>query len=416
MRNLMRKDMGSRPLGIWIALFCLFFCLFFAGGMQLLSAIDWTTAVELGFQEDNPDSPDIVEQVLAHMEWGVAMGDVIVVLPLLLLGFFGVILRRNWGRTTAMMAAASWAYMVFVYAFQRYAIVYRGNLKEWGNYGELILAFAIVALLPCVLIIWGLAANADRFILPRPNSHALVLKGEMVPGIIENFLICSWQVICALPKVIRKQTIWNVTEEEIGRKLVIDDLVKGTMVLNRAITIDRPIEKVWPWFTQFGRGAAFYSWDFLDNTRYRHADYLIHTPDMAVGDWCKVLGKIVHLEPGREFVWLDLIQFMGNEFQLGMDFRLDPVGEEATRVQFRMAADLPRTFMGRFATRVGMLMDHVMSSEMLRRVKLLVETYEERLERGEINRDLAPHQRDEWKPVEDVVDKDVIDKNEDKGS
>jgi hypothetical protein len=46
--------------------------------------------------------------------------------------------------------------------------------------------------------------------------------------------------------------------------------------------------------------------------------------------------------------------------------------------------------------RIVLLMDQVMSTEMLRRLKLLIETYEERGNSGETNRLLAPHQGIPW--------------------
>ena len=47
-------------------------------------------------------------------------------------------------------------------------------------------------------------------------------------------------------------------------------------------------------------------------------------------------------------------------------------------------------------------MDHVMSTEMLRRLKLLIETYEERIGSNETNKSLAPHQRSHWRPASEA--------------
>jgi len=104
---------------------------------------------------------------------------------------------------------------------------------------------------------------------------------------------------------------------------------------HRAITIDRSPEKVWPWIAQFGRGAAYYSWDFLDNRGHRHADYLLNIGEPEVGDWNQDLGRICYIDRGNELVWYDE----------------------------------------------------------------LIETYEERVEGGETNRSLAPHQLSPWRPA-----------------
>ena len=82
-----------------------------------------------------------------------------------------------------------------------------------------------------------------------------------------------------------------------------------------------------------------------------------------------------------------------------MTFHLDPEGTVAPRLLFRMVTGLPRQGLkGRLARRVILLMDQVMSAERLRRLKLLIETYETRLAAGEINRALAPHQKAAWGP------------------
>lgn len=400
MGGLMRRRVGTQPLGVWIALVCLAFCVLVGGGGQALSFASWDTAVEAGFQEDRMDSPDLAERLLAHVEWGVAAGDVIVALPLFAAGLLGVILRRRWGWIAAMMGAACWIYMVPVYALQRWSVSERAGLRPWDHYAPLVVAFGALAFVPCLLAIWGLAANADLFCAARANSHRLRRAGETGPSRLEELLICSWQVLCAFFAAgIGGKRTWNVTPDEVHRRLGCDDSIAPGTTVDRAITIDRPPERVWPWIAQLGRGAAFYSWDFLDNSGHRHADYLIGVAEPAVGDWCKALGRIVRVEPGREVVWADESPFLGTTVGLAMSWRLDPAEESSTRLHFRMSCRAPRGIPGTLLFRVGALMDHVMAVEALRRLKLLAETWEERSARGETNCDLAPHQRDEWRPA-----------------
>ncbi len=40
---------------------------------------------------------------------------------------------------------------------------------------------------------------------------------------------------------------------------------RRTVIFTRAITIAETSHRVWPWLTQMGRGAGFYSYDRLDN-------------------------------------------------------------------------------------------------------------------------------------------------------
>jgi hypothetical protein len=395
----MRRAISGHPLGIWIALVCMLFCLLVAGGGQALSLINWDLAMFLKLQENDPNSPDIVQRVLAQVEWGVCAADVLLVLPLFAVGFAGVLMRRHWGMVTGMMAAICWIYMFVTYAAQRYAVVFRGGMGQWSEYAGIIVAFALLCLLPCLLTIWGLGANADRFAHPCPHSHMLRRKGDRLePFFLEDFLICTGQVLCTIPQVwIGKRLSWNTHPHELARSMTGDELVKGGIAAHRAITIERPPEKVWPWVAQFARGAGYYSWDFLDNRGHRHADYLLDVPEPRVGDCHKDLGRICYVETGKELVWYDEPDFFGMKTQAAITFRLDPELDNATRLHFRLSIGLPQTSLrARIALRTGLLMDHVMSTEMLRRLKVLIETYEERVGSGETNRASAPHQRSPW--------------------
>ena len=330
------------------------------------------------------------------------MADALLVLPLFTVGLAGVLLRRRWGQVAGMMASVCWVYMFLVYAAQRYAMVFRGGMGKWSDYAGIVAVFALFGLGPCLLTIWGLGANADRFAASRPHSHMLRRKQDgLEPFFLEDLLICTGQVLRTVPQVwIARRLGWNTRPEELARHMTGDELVKGAVTAHRAITIDRPPEKVWPWIAQFGRGAAYYSWDFLDNRGHRHADYLLNIGAPEVEDWNQDLGRICYIEPGRELVWYDEPDFFGMKTPVAMTFRLDPEPDHATRLHFRISIGLPRTSLrARIALRVGLLMDQVMSTEMLRRLKLLIETYEERVESGETNRSLAPHQRSPWRPV-----------------
>jgi hypothetical protein len=179
---------------------------------------------------------------------------------------------------------------------------------------------------PCLLTIWGLGANADRFAASRPHSHMLRRKQDgLEPFFLEGLLICTGQVLRTVPQVwIGKRLGWNTRPEELARHMTGDELVKGAVAAHRAIAIDRPPEKVWPWIAQFGRGAAYYSWDFLDNRGHRHADYLLNISEPEVGDWNQDLGRICYIDRGNELVWYDEPNFFGMKMPVAMTFRLDP--------------------------------------------------------------------------------------------
>jgi hypothetical protein len=60
---------------------------------------------------------------------------------------------------------------------------------------------------------------------------------------------------------------WGTTEQEKARALHGDDAwIGGTVTGTRAVTVQAPPEKVWPWIAQIGQDrAGFYSYTWLEN-------------------------------------------------------------------------------------------------------------------------------------------------------
>lgn len=60
---------------------------------------------------------------------------------------------------------------------------------------------------------------------------------------------------------------WGVTEEEVARTLPGDEVIPDAAAYTtRALTIQAPIEQVWPWLAQLGQDrGGFYSYDLLEN-------------------------------------------------------------------------------------------------------------------------------------------------------
>jgi hypothetical protein len=63
------------------------------------------------------------------------------------------------------------------------------------------------------------------------------------------------------------RTRWGITEEEANADLPGDELVrKPKLCMTWGITINAPIEDVWPWVVQMGQGrGGFYTYQFLEN-------------------------------------------------------------------------------------------------------------------------------------------------------
>lgn len=397
--TVMKRMIGRHPLGIWISVFSMLFCLVVPGSRQVLFLIHQDPAGCLSLQGYLSNSPFVAQRVLEQLEWGSYVVSVFFVLPLFAAGLIGVLLRRCWGMVAACAAAIGWVFLFAVHAMQRYAMIVHSGLGQWSDYFRVIAGSAVLILCPCLLIISGLGANADRFAALRPNNHVLRRKEDgLKPFFPEDVLLCTGQVLLTIPQVwIGKRLSWNTHPEELTQNMAGDGIIEGAITVHRAITIHRPPEKVWPWVAQFGRGAAYYSWDFLDNRGHRHADYLLNVAEPRVGDWNRELGSIYHVETGKELVWYDRPDFLGMKTELAMTFRLNPRDGDGTRLHFRLSIGLPQTRpRARIAFRVFLLMDQVMSTEMLRRLKLMIETYEDRLKKSETNRSMAPHQGTPW--------------------
>lgn len=131
---------------------------------------------------------------------------------------------------------------------------------------------------------------------------------------------------------------WGATDEEIARPLPGDELSEGAAA-NHAVTIDAPIDEVWPWLVQIGQDrAGFYSYTWLENLI--GAD--IHNADRIVPEWQSLkrddrvrlasrklygdrpLLRVTHFEPGRSFV----LEGWGA-------FVLQPIDEHTTRMIVR---------------------------------------------------------------------------------
>jgi hypothetical protein len=91
-------------------------------------------------------------------------------------------------------------------------------------------------------------------------------------------------------------TTWGTTQEERAMRLVGDELVPGARyVMNHAITIDAPVDAVWPWLAQVGQDrAGFYSYDGLE----RAAGAAVHNADRIHPEWQqRAVGELVPAAP-----------------------------------------------------------------------------------------------------------------------
>jgi len=136
------------------------------------------------------------------------------------------------------------------------------------------------------------------------------------------------------------QRSWGATREEVTRAMPGDDFVATpTWVATRAVGVDAPPEKVWPWLVQLGyRRAGFYSWDRLDNDNIPSARHIV--PDyqgLKEGDLLPLSAdadmRVERLEAPRVLV---LTTPEGAEIRWSWAWGLYPDGQGGTRLVSRL--------------------------------------------------------------------------------
>ena len=113
-----------------------------------------------------------------------------------------------------------------------------------------------------------------------------------------TFMIASslfMLVLVYLTRLRPWQLRWGATDHEVKRPMAGDEIVpNASFNATRAITIDAPLERVWPWIVQMGyRRAGFYTHDLLDNAGYASADQILaQFQQPKIGDWMPMTGNV----------------------------------------------------------------------------------------------------------------------------
>ena len=135
-------------------------------------------------------------------------------------------------------------------------------------------------------------------------------------------------------------TRWGAMDMEVRRPMPGDDLVKRPwIVATRAVTIDAPPAKVWPWLVQMGyRRAGWYSYDRFDNDNVHVYRIIPELQHIAVGD--KMLTDsgsgftVMDLDPNRLLV----LAVDESYAHISSVLMLEPIGEDKTRLVMRLRA------------------------------------------------------------------------------
>jgi hypothetical protein len=181
--------------------------------------------------------------------------------------------------------------------------------------------------------------------------------------------------------LLRWGTRWGSTSDERALGLPGDDYLEGggraRVAMTRAVSVAAPPERVWPWIAQLGRGAGWYSVDWLDNGRRVSARHVVTwIPEPRHGD-ATAIGYLRHLEPGQSLAWwVDGAVFLGARARLVTCYSIRAEGK-GTRLVSRMSADAsgPTAHIALFAFRI---IDSIMACRQLIGLRDRVEDREHR--------------------------------------
>lgn len=241
--------------------------------------------------------------------------------------------------------------------------------EEKPSFVEIVRAFG-VTIGPSLLL--------DLFV--ATSTLYVVTGGIMRPkkrtaGLLRPLAILGAVLPWAYALVVRPWHLrWGATDEEVGKPLPGDELVPNPAIEStRAITVNAPVEEVWPWLAQIGQDrGGFYSYEWLENLagcRMRNADS-VHPEwqHREVGERVflhPAFGlKVAAFEPGRAIV----LEGWG-------PFVVEAIDEKSTRVIIR--SRVPR--------RLEVLLYYLLTFEMPHFVmeRRMLKGIKERAERAE---------------------------------
>ena len=178
---------------------------------------------------------------------------------------------------------------------------------------------------------------------------------------------------------------WGATADEARKRLPGDELVPRPVAeMTRALTINAPATKIWPWMVQMGAGrGGLYSYDWLENL----AGLGIHSVDRIVPEFQALKEgdvfpldapsgtgpTVAELVPERAIV-LHFLDPQAGRSVLSWAYILDPVDEGTTRLIFRFKLDVdPRPLWGLIYALLIEIPHFVMERKMMLGIKERVE-------------------------------------------
>jgi hypothetical protein len=136
---------------------------------------------------------------------------------------------------------------------------------------------------------------------------------------------------------------WGATKEELKDKYPIDQfLPESKTVAFRAITIDAPIEQVYPWIKQLAtEGVLSFDINILDFIKNQPAKFVLQDiPTVNIGDRY-LIGEIVQSKDNNSLtIELNRQRFPWSKFnKIYVGYYLHRDGHDKTRVVMKIKAD-----------------------------------------------------------------------------
>lgn len=152
-------------------------------------------------------------------------------------------------------------------------------------------------------------------------------------------------VVCFSVLLARVPT-WGATAAEAARPLPGDEYADNPVInWTNAVTIDAPVEQVWPWLAQMGElRGGFYSYTFIENLVTQSDNY--HNAD-------RILPEFQHPQPGTNIIvgLMDLAEVEPGKYLLGKNtsdgmgwtwvWLIEPAADGQTRLINRIYISLP---------------------------------------------------------------------------
>jgi hypothetical protein len=142
-------EAGGLPVGLWLVLAVLLFCLVLGVGGQTLSVLAWDKALAWRLQEDDPKSSDPMERSFFAAEWGLALADAIVQPIAVLLALYGIV---------TILVHSGIAFSMRCHAVKRW------RLGDWTRWRNVAITYLVMAETTGLLGFVGLWSNWRYFI------------------------------------------------------------------------------------------------------------------------------------------------------------------------------------------------------------------------------------------------------------